>query len=214
MQRILEATGMIFEQTPEGGVVKMRRFRAGDLIRLRPQSRLHTHVKSEIGKVVEVEPHPPQTGPTYRVWAAFPGSDRLNGIFSFEFELVKAAPEWSSTADLAAFQVLREGTGDFDGVIVHCFDGQKLVIALIQRAALEDSLSFGLERRPTSKQCADVAEANISILSDLIKAKYFSGDYRMLDRYGSTYPFVEVSYGDIQAGGKALHMPSVQHSWG
>ncbi len=191
----------------------MRRFRAGDLVRLRPQSNLHSLVKSEIGKIVAVEPHPPQTGPTYRVWADFPDSDRLNGIFSFEFELVKAAPEWSSTADLTAFQVLREGTGDFDGVIVHCFDGQKLVIALILRSALEDSLNFDLEGRPTITQCADVVELNISILADLIKKKYFSGNYRMLDRYNSTYPFAELSYADIQAGGKPLHMPTGKHSW-
>jgi hypothetical protein len=85
---------------------------------------------------------------------------------------VKAAPEWSSTA-LADFQVLRE-EGDFDGVIVHCFDAQKLVLALVTRSALEDY--FGLprsdaDRRPTITQCVMIVSDNIKVFSEIISQK-------------------------------------------
>ena len=73
---------------------QLRRFEAGDLVRLRPNSRvgLNYHpciAADEIGEVIEVEPHPPQTGPTYRTWVRFSGNRVVPGVFKFEYELVR-----------------------------------------------------------------------------------------------------------------------------
>src|SRR6266478_8318072 len=60
MQRAFESAGVIFVENGDGpGGVTMRRMLEGDLVRLRPQSRLQPGLKDEIGTVVEVEPPPP-----------------------------------------------------------------------------------------------------------------------------------------------------------
>ena len=73
----------------------LRRFREGDRVRFRPQSNLQFSLNiatDEVGTVVWVEQHPPQTGPNYRVSVAFPGRISVERVFEFEFELVEAAP--------------------------------------------------------------------------------------------------------------------------
>ena len=71
------------------------RFRIGDRVQFRPK----THVRlnfdiaaNEVGTVVGVEPHPPQTGPTYRIEVQFPRI-LVPYCFSFEYELVKAVSD-------------------------------------------------------------------------------------------------------------------------
>ncbi len=51
-----------------------------------------TLAAAEVGTVVGVEPQLPLTGLTYQVEVQFPRA-RLPYIFSFGYELVKAAPE-------------------------------------------------------------------------------------------------------------------------
>jgi transcriptional regulator with XRE-family HTH domain len=95
LKRTLESFGVIFPN--EGGEdpnISLRRFQVGDVVRFRAQSRLpsdYSIAKSELGTVVWVEPHPPETGPTYRIEAQFKNV-RLPRIFKYEFELVKTAP--------------------------------------------------------------------------------------------------------------------------
>ena len=98
MQRALESSGVIFvDENGEGAGARLRRFRVGDTVRLRPNSQLPLSfdiAPGEDGAVVEVEPHPPQTGPTYRISVRFPRA-LVPGVFRFEYELVKAAPALS-----------------------------------------------------------------------------------------------------------------------
>jgi DNA-binding XRE family transcriptional regulator len=94
IKRALETAGVVFVEENGEASVTLRRFREGDLVRLRPQSRLLPGLKDKVGTVLEVEPHPPQTGPTYRVSVEFPDGQRLPGVFAFEFRLVKAAQDW------------------------------------------------------------------------------------------------------------------------
>jgi transcriptional regulator with XRE-family HTH domain len=98
VKNALESSGVIFvEENGEGAGVRLRRFRVGDTVRLRAQSRLPLSFDispGEIGAVVEVEPHPPQTGPTYRMSVRFSRA-HVPGAFRFEYELVKAAPALS-----------------------------------------------------------------------------------------------------------------------
>lgn len=97
-KRVLESHGVIFiDENGEGSGVRLRRFRVGDTVRVRPQSKLPLNfaiAPGEVGAVVGVEPHPPQTGPTYRIDVQFSRS-RVPGAFRFEYELVKAAPALS-----------------------------------------------------------------------------------------------------------------------
>lgn len=138
----------------------------------------------------------------------------MDGVYEFEFELVKAAPEWSSMA-LADFQVLRE-ENEFDGVIIHCFDNQKLVLALILRKTLEDYFHFPSvtdKRRPTIAEWILIVDGNRRTFEQIIAGKYTKDEYRMLNRYNSTHPFIETTLADVQASNGKLELPSTQFSW-
>lgn len=94
----LESSGVIFvDENGEGSGVRLRRFRVGDVVRFRPQTRVRFSfdiAADDVGTVVDVEPHPPQTGPTYRIDVQF-ARVRVPGVFRFEYELMKAAPALS-----------------------------------------------------------------------------------------------------------------------
>jgi len=98
IKHALESFGVIFiDENGEGSGVRLRRFRIGDVVRFRPQTTVRFGfdiAADEVGIVVGVEPHPPQTGPTYRMEVQFPRA-RVPGTFRFEYELVKAAPALS-----------------------------------------------------------------------------------------------------------------------
>jgi transcriptional regulator with XRE-family HTH domain len=95
---VLESSGVIFvDENGEGSGIRLRRFRVGDIVRFRPQTRVRFSfdiTAEELGTVVGVEPHPPQTGPTYRMDVQFLRA-HVPGVFRFEYELVKAAPALS-----------------------------------------------------------------------------------------------------------------------
>jgi transcriptional regulator with XRE-family HTH domain len=95
VKHTLEAAGAIFiEENGEAGV-RLRRFQVGDLVRFRPQTNVrfsYNIAADEIGTVVEVEPHPPRTGPTYMIMVKFPSREQaLPYVFRFEYELVQPA---------------------------------------------------------------------------------------------------------------------------
>jgi transcriptional regulator with XRE-family HTH domain len=96
VKRSLEAAGVVFiEENGQAAGVRLRRFQVGDLVRFRAETRVRFSFNiaaNEIGTVVEVEPHPPQTGPTYRMMVKFSSrEDALPYVFRFEYELVQAA---------------------------------------------------------------------------------------------------------------------------
>lgn len=87
---------MIFpDETGEDSSVKLRRFQVGDVVLFRAQSRVRSNYDidtDELGTVVWVEPHPPETGPTYKIEVHFERARVPRIIFKYEYELVKAAP--------------------------------------------------------------------------------------------------------------------------
>jgi transcriptional regulator with XRE-family HTH domain len=96
IQQTLEAAGVIFiEENGQAAGVRLRRFQVGDLVRFRPETRVRFNYNipaHEVGTVVEVEQHPPQTGPTYRMMVKFPSYEHaLPYVFRFEYQLVQAA---------------------------------------------------------------------------------------------------------------------------
>ena len=95
IKRALQSAGVIFPvEAGERSSVELRRFQVGDVVRFRAQSRVPASygiAADELGTVVKVEPHPPQTGPTYRIEVQFERA-RLPYIFKYEYELVWAPP--------------------------------------------------------------------------------------------------------------------------
>ncbi len=95
IKRTLESFSVIFpDEAGENSTVTLRRFQVGDVARFRAQSRVRRNydiAEDDLGTVVWVEPHPPETGPTYKIEVAFERA-RVPRIFKFEYELVKAAP--------------------------------------------------------------------------------------------------------------------------
>jgi transcriptional regulator with XRE-family HTH domain len=91
----LQSAGVIFpDETGDTSSVKLRRFEVGDVVRFRAQSRVpesYGIASNELGTVVGVEPHPPQTGPTYRIEVQFERA-RVPYVFKYEYELVWAPP--------------------------------------------------------------------------------------------------------------------------
>jgi transcriptional regulator with XRE-family HTH domain len=96
IQQALESAGVIFIQgNGEDPGVRLRRFRVGDIVRFRDQTRVRLSfdiAADEVGTVIGVEPHPPPTGPTYRIQVQFSRA-LVPYTFKFEYELVKAAPD-------------------------------------------------------------------------------------------------------------------------
>jgi len=66
------------------------KFRKGDRVRFRTGSRMRHNYNiatDEIGSVIEVEPHPPETGPSPRIAVRFPScSDVLPYAWETEYE--------------------------------------------------------------------------------------------------------------------------------
>ena len=211
MEYAMEAAGVVFDVEREG--VSLRKFREGDLVRVKPQYRFRYELSDEVGKILQAETIA-LTGPTYRVWVEFPGPKRLHGIFSFEFELVQAAPEWSSTV-LSGFQVLRN-SDDFDGVVIHCFDNQRLVITFVSMTALEDCMfpmHETIDLRPTLLEWCDVVECSIDTFVEIANNKYAKQEFGMLNRYGSTLPLVDISLNDLRDAKDRLRLPLARFSW-
>lgn len=95
VERTLRAAGIIFiRENGEAAGMRLRRFQLGDRVRFRAETRVrfdHDISADAIGTVVAVEPHPPATGPTYRMQVQFERA-LVPFVFRFEYELVEAAP--------------------------------------------------------------------------------------------------------------------------
>jgi transcriptional regulator with XRE-family HTH domain len=94
VRRALEGAGMVFTKDDREGV-ELRRFQVGDRVRFRARSRIPADygiTAGEIGKVVDVEPHPPLTGPTYKIQVRF-RRIIVPFVFRFEYELVQAVSD-------------------------------------------------------------------------------------------------------------------------
>jgi transcriptional regulator with XRE-family HTH domain len=95
VKHTLQSAGVIFiDENGEAAGIRLRRFRVGDRVKFRPETRVRFSFgieADEIGTIVAVEPHPPQTGPTYRVCTQFGQSEALPFVFKFEYELVHPA---------------------------------------------------------------------------------------------------------------------------
>lgn len=99
---------------------------------------------------------------------------------------------------------------DFDGTIIHGFDDRELVLAFVTRTALDDYFGWpwslpdqgppAPKERPSLKECRLLVDRNLSALEPIIQEKYRRGEYSILNRYGSSRKFIEITYADIPRG--------------
>jgi transcriptional regulator with XRE-family HTH domain len=95
-RKALTSAGVIFIENGDAPGIALRRFRVGDRVKFRPQTRVRLSydiAADELGTVVAVEPHPPQTGPTYRIMVQFGERSPLAFVFKFEYELAHPVVE-------------------------------------------------------------------------------------------------------------------------
>jgi hypothetical protein len=107
---------------------------------------------------------------------------------------------------LEGFQVIQDDHG-LDGVAVHCWEGQRLVLALITRQAIDDTFDqlrpHEEDRRRITKQQGNLlVDANISAFARIICAKTGTGDYTMVARGGYERPVVMITFDDVQRSGE------------
>jgi hypothetical protein len=74
VKRILESTGVIFLEENGEAWREAAKVSGGDLVRFRAETRVRYSwniAADEVGRVVEVEPHPPMIGPIYTMRVKF-----------------------------------------------------------------------------------------------------------------------------------------------
>lgn len=93
---------------------------------------------------------------------------------------------------------------DFDGTVIHAFDGRDLVLTLVTRTALENHFgwpwSLPDQKLPSMRENQLVVDRNLAALEPIIQEKYRRGDYGILNRYGSSPIFIEITSADIPRG--------------
>lgn len=109
---------------------------------------------------------------------------------------------------LSNFAVVHErgsgGGSNFDDPLIHCFDGDQLVLAFIGRQALADYFRVPGDQRRTLQQWNLVAESNRAAFEKIIAAKYERGERSTYDAYGQSYPLVVVTLEDMQGSGETF----------
>lgn len=87
------------------------------------------------------------------------------------------------------------------GPLIHCYDKEQLVLAVVAREALDDAFP---DRRLTREQRNLLASRNLDALTRLIDRKYKSGAIETFGRLGKAYPLVIVTSSDIRNSGEML----------
>ena len=114
---------------------------------------------------------------------------------------------------LTELSVVHE-SGDFDGTIIHGFDGRELILAHVTRDALDDYFgwpwSLPDEKAPSLRERHLVVDRNLAAFEPIIQDKYRRGEFGMLDRAGSSLKLIEIRSSDIPRGSVELTDDVVQ----
>ena len=84
---------------------------------------------------------------------------------------------------------------DSDFVVLHGFEGRRMVLAFIDVIHLDD-----LFRRAhlTGQQANLVVDRNIEVIKRIVSDKYERGEHRPYSRFGSTLPRVDITLDDLE----------------
>jgi len=110
-----------------------------------------------------------------------------------------------SIANFWGYEMLSDFTvvyasNSFDGrgSLIHCFDGRELVLAVVQRTALDDYFAW------TGRSARDanlVTDSNLASFEKIISTKYLVGDYGYYEKYGRVYRLLTVNEQDMHRSG-------------
>jgi hypothetical protein len=87
-----------------------------------------------------------------------------------------------------------------DAALIHCFDGGQIVLSFVGRTALADY--FRLQERPTMRESNLIVEQNKEAFAGIVTAKYERGPTSQHNRFGQSYPRVDVTLDDMQRSGQ------------
>ena len=87
-----------------------------------------------------------------------------------------------------------------DAPLIHCHDGNKLVLAFVSRTALADY--FRLPKRPSMQESNLLVDRNLDAFGRIVRAKYDTGERSIYDAYGQSIPRVDVTLEDMQHSGE------------
>jgi hypothetical protein len=104
---------------------------------------------------------------------------------------------------LTEFSIVHASDG-LDGTVVHCFDENELILALVTSEALDDYFgwprSLPGEKRPSLTERHLVVERNMAAIEPIVQIKYLRGDYDILNRSGYSLKLIMVRGADIPRG--------------
>lgn len=95
-------------------------------------------------------------------------------------------------------------SGEYDGTLIHCFDGNELVLVLVTSTALDDYFgwpwSLPDQKRPSHSERHLVVDRNLAAFEPVIQAKYKKGEFTLLDRATSSLKTIWIGGSDIPRG--------------
>ena len=112
-----------------------------------------------------------------------------------------------TVVSLSDFQVVHERSGNgssFADPLIQCFDGNKMVLAFVNRTGMDDYFRVPGSERRTLKQWNLVVESNRDIFAKIIAGKYERGDRSTYQGAGQTFPRVDVMLADMERCGEKL----------
>jgi hypothetical protein len=90
---------------------------------------------------------------------------------------------------------------DSDVVVLHGFEGTKLVLAFIPVVHLDD---YFRRSHLSGKQANVVVDANLAAFARITTNKYERGEHRPYARSGSTFPRVDITLDDLETSGEQI----------
>lgn len=88
------------------------------------------------------------------------------------------------------------------GPLIHCYDGDRLVLTVIAREAIEDY--FRLPTSTPEQRSLLVDGNNLAGFGRITAAKYEAGEVGSYSGYGATHPLVTVTLDDITKSGETF----------
>jgi hypothetical protein len=100
----------------------------------------------------------------------------------------------------------RPSNRDWDGALIHCWDGEKLVVGMVTQAALQ--VGFHLPVLPSRDACISLTQVNLALLELIIAEKYAGGNFSTIQEDDRQHPLIVVTSSDLDA----LAKPLIRHS--
>ena len=102
--------------------------------------------------------------------------------------------------------IQRPSNRDWDGALIHCWDGETLVLGVVTQSALQ--VGFHLPVLPSREACISLTQINLALLELIIVEKYACGNFSTIQEGDRKHPLIVVTSSDLDA----LANPLTSHS--